>query len=226
MPATRITKTYPDIGQVSYYPRRQKNVRLSIRGSEIRVSYPKGFGLRRAEAFMASRKAWIMKNKIEQPELVDGCRIGRRHRLKLDGATLKPRVDGQTVKASGEDKDKLERLVKQVLKKEAVEILPPRVDAIVKRTGLCPAAVRIRYMKSQWGSCTSQKNVCLNSALIYLPDELIDYVIVHELCHLKFLDHSARFWQLVETHLPGSRRLKQELRPWRIGLTITKADKA
>ena len=220
MPASKIIKTYPDIGQVNYYPRRQKNVRLSIRGSEVRVSYPKGFGFKRAEAFMASRKAWIMRNKVEQPGLVDGCRVGRRYRLSLDNAVLKPHIDGQIIKAGDINSDKLEQLIKQVLKKEAVEILSPRVDAVVERTGLRPAMVRLRYMKSQWGSCTSQKNVCLNSALIYLPDELIDYVIVHELCHLKFLDHSYRFWRLVERHMPDYADHRQNLKGYRIGMVI------
>ena len=221
MPAAKITKTYPEIGQVGYYPRRQRNIRLSIRDTEIRVSYPGSLGFGRAEAFVLGRKAWIMKNKDGRGGLADGCRIGRGRRLELDGRTPKPFVDGPVVRADGRNRDELEKFVKRLLKEEAGVVLPPLVEAAVARTGLRPEAVGIRYMKSQWGSCTSRKKICLNSALVYLPEELVDYVIVHELCHLKFLDHSERFWRLVETHLPDRRRLQRQLRRRRIGLTVT-----
>ena len=108
------------------------------------------------------------------------------------------------------------------MQREAEDLLPARAEAAEQATGLRPRRLRIRYMKSQWGSCTSRGNVCLNSALVYLPNELIDYVIIHELCHLKYLNHSARFWQLVAKHAPDYQQLRRQLRPYRIGLVINR----
>ncbi len=72
--------------------------------------------------------------------------------------------------------------------------------------------VFIKNHKSRWGSCSEKGNLNFNYKLLYLPPEIVDYVIVHELCHLAEFNHSPRFWTLVERTIPEHRRLKRALR--------------
>ncbi len=71
---------------------------------------------------------------------------------------------------------------------------------------------RQRYMKSQWGSCSADGRICLNSHLLKVPEELVDYVVLHELCHIKHMDHSRRFHGLMDAHMPDWDRRRRALR--------------
>lgn len=86
---------------------------------------------------------------------------------------------------------------------EAIHILPEKVMTWEKKLGVQHTKLDFRDMKSKWGSCSSTGRICLNVQLVRLPDELIDYVIVHELCHLKVMNHGAAFHDLVNTTLGG-----------------------
>lgn len=77
-----------------------------------------------------------------------------------------------------------------------------RLEAFAPRIGRSPQRVSIREQKTRWGSCTGGGHISLNWKLITAPPEALDYVVIHELCHLLVLNHSPRFWQLVEAQMP------------------------
>lgn len=77
------------------------------------------------------------------------------------------------------------------------------------------ARVTVKNLSSRWGSCSKEKNLNFHYKLMFLPEELLDYVIVHELCHLKELNHSARFWTLVGQVIPDYKKRRQELRKYK-----------
>jgi hypothetical protein len=79
----------------------------------------------------------------------------------------------------------------------------PRTAALASLYGFAFQKASIRDQKTRWGSCSSKRNLNFNWRLIMAPPAVIDYIILHELCHLKHLNHSRRFWQLVEKHCPG-----------------------
>ena len=96
---------------------------------------------------------------------------------------------------------------------EAREYIPDRVRYYARRIGVTVGRITIRHQKTRWGSCSSNGNLNFNVMLMAVPAELLDYVVVHELCHRKEMNHSPRFWAWVESVLPDYRdrrcRLKE-----------------
>lgn len=97
--------------------------------------------------------------------------------------------------------------------KEYIEL---RVEHFCKLMELRYNKLSFRKMKSRWGSCSSRKNITLNSELTKLEKELIDYVVVHELAHLTHMNHSKEFHQLVEEFLPNSKTFRKKLKNIRL----------
>ena len=99
---------------------------------------------------------------------------------------------------------------------EAKRLLPARLRQLSGALDLSPSRVAIRAQKTVWGSCSSRGTISLNWRLVLLPGELVDYVLVHELCHLRHLDHSNQFWDLVAGAIPDypvCRRRLREIQP-------------
>jgi hypothetical protein len=102
--------------------------------------------------------------------------------------------------------------VYEVLRAFARKFLVKRANELAQETGLIPNQVRIKIQRSKWGSCSSKKNINLNWRLIFLDPSYIDYVIIHELCHLKHLNHGDLFWDLVETYCPNYKEIEKNLK--------------
>ena len=89
------------------------------------------------------------------------------------------------------------------LNNEAKNYIPARVKELSQKTGLSPNKIILKNTKSQWGSCSRSKNISLSYNLISASKAAIDYVIIHELCHLEHMNHSKDFWNLVTKHYPN-----------------------
>ncbi len=98
------------------------------------------------------------------------------------------------------------------LAEEACRQLPQRLGYWADRMGLRYGRVTIRNQKTRWGSCSTKKNINLNVMLMLCPQEVQDYVLVHELCHLREMNHSGRFWAEVERVLPEYRKARAWLK--------------
>jgi predicted metal-dependent hydrolase len=90
--------------------------------------------------------------------------------------------------------------------------LPVRLLELALMHGLPVARISVRSQKWRWGSCSRSGHICLNWRLVQLPEAVRDYVLIHELMHLKRMDHSPRFWRLVEQACPDYRTLRRRLR--------------
>lgn len=95
-------------------------------------------------------------------------------------------------------------------KEEFKRIIEKNVNELVQLTGLKPNKITIKQIKYAWGSCSSKKNITLNLELIKYSQEAIRYVILHELCHIKYMNHSKDFWNLVEKYMPNYKQVKKE----------------
>lgn len=83
---------------------------------------------------------------------------------------------------------------------------------LIKQTNLVPNKKRIRNIKYAWGSCSSNKNITINLKLVNKSEEEIKYVALHELCHLKYMNHSDKFWNLVEKYMPNYKEIRKQLK--------------
>jgi len=100
-----------------------------------------------------------------------------------------------------------------LLRKEACDYLPVRLNQLAVQFGFTYHRVRISQSRGRWGSCSSKKNINLSLYLMTLPLHLIDYVILHELCHTKEMNHGPSFWALLDEVTGGkARSLRAELR--------------
>ncbi|HEY2917656.1 MAG TPA: SprT family zinc-dependent metalloprotease [Candidatus Binatia bacterium] len=90
--------------------------------------------------------------------------------------------------------------------------LVPRLEELSKRTGLRYKRVLVKKQKTRWASCSRHKTISLNAKLLFLPSELVDYAIVHELCHLSEMNHSQDFWRLVRHHCTDFQKRDAQLR--------------
>ena len=111
-------------------------------------------------------------------------------------------------------------LVKAALKDYAFSFLREKADSLQGHCNVNYNVLKIKELKSKWGSCSSLRNINLNWQLIYLNEELVEYVIIHELMHLHELNHSKRFWKLVEKHFPEYPAAKKAIKAneWMIGI--------
>ncbi len=98
------------------------------------------------------------------------------------------------------------------LAEQALKVIPQRAAHYAPLAGVTYGRITIRNQKSKWGSCSAQGNLNFNCLLMEAPSEVLDYVVVHELCHRKFLNHSPAFWAEVARVLPGYREQERWLK--------------
>jgi predicted metal-dependent hydrolase len=107
----------------------------------------------------------------------------------------------------------LKGLIGKALRHEAHRILPQRLKALALQHGFKYNEIKITGAKTRWGSCSAHRNINLNLSLMLLPEQLIDYVLLHELCHTMEMNHSKRFWDLLNSVTENkARQLRKELK--------------
>lgn len=118
--------------------------------------------------------------------------------------------------------EKLMRSLKLWYKKAAKDILTARINVIADKIGLMPNEIKIGDSRGKWGSCNSKRIIVLNFRVLMLPPAIIDYVLVHELCHLKEMNHSKNFWNLVGQIYPSFEKAKKAIKEYGFLLNLYK----
>lgn len=222
---------FESIGQIKMQKRRNNRyIRLSVsHDGTVRLTMPVWTPYKFGEAFVRGKKRWLLKQlkNTKKAEFRDGDRIGRVHQLKiiksanehLDVRLLKTKIIVSLPKVLSTSDQKVQTGIKKAahraLKKEANQLLPLRVNQLSKSSGFKYNSLKVRHLKTRWGSCSSNKDLVLSYYLMQLPWELIDYVILHELVHTKIMSHGKVFWDELEKHVPNLKQKKLELKQYK-----------
>jgi predicted metal-dependent hydrolase len=193
----------PDREIARFLSEKQKWIRsVSERFRELRQKYP----------------PFVIRDGAEIPLLGDACRVRlersshRRISLRLVERNFILEVPETLADPeTPEVQEKLRHILRKHYQNMARKLLPKRAEFWARQTGLEPRKILLRAPKTRWGSCSPSGSISLNWKLICAKPATIDYVIVHELCHLRHLNHSRNFWNLVEAHCPAWREEKKWL---------------
>lgn len=224
--------------EYSYRYTQRKTLGITVHPDlRVTVAIPHGVSLGDAQAVVLRRAPWILRQQRELEQYLPNVPprryvggethryLGRQYRLKLKEAD-----DGREwVKMSGgyllvrtrakDDAARVQQLVDGWYRRQAERVFAERLAAILPRFApwsIPTPTVRIRRMKSRWGSCSTSGNITLNLKLMQVPKSEIDYVIVHELCHLVEYNHSKRFYQLLDRMLPDWQARRQKLNAYEV----------
>lgn len=203
---------------------RAQRLRLVVKPDLIELIVPPAMAEAEAMAFLRRHRAWAERKIAElrgrladrpppqayangasvpfrgrEVPLVVSEHTGRRARIDFDGRFHVAVPTGAPETSEERVRNALFVWVKAWLRAEAGG-LAERHGA---RFGLRPREIRVKRMTSRWGSCGPRHDVNLNWLLAFAPPSVLEYVVVHELCHIRHRDHSERFWDLVGAHLPG-----------------------
>ncbi len=187
----------------------------------LRVTVPRGGSRREAEVFVRRHEKWIARERGR-------VRVESAPSTWQDGSTIL--LAGESVRVAVEARDAGWRVVygeRVVLVRDPGDVRPaierdlrdlarvvllPRLTELAAEHSIRVGAVSIRNQRSRWGSCARNGNIALNFRLVQMPAPVRDYVLLHELMHIRQQNHSRRFWRLVEAVCPGFRDAERWLR--------------
>ena len=224
--------THPALGPIEIERvARARNIRISVRNGRVRVAYPWFSSRERALQFLEAKLDWALatlekqrataEQRLIRPpfrtrhhELVVLCDpncIRPSARITSDKVTVRHHPDSDIT--DSDVQQIINKGITEALRREAKEYIPQRVEEIARRIGLEYRSVSVRATRSKWGSCSSRNDLSMSVYLMLLPDHLIDFIIIHELCHTVHRNHSAAFHALVDHHVGGrEKELNRELK--------------
>ena len=207
--------------------------RLTVRvypGGRVEVTVPRGTGSRAVERFVAEHRRWIDARVLElrslkrarQPTLPEEVRLpalGQSwgvHYVKRLRPGWRAVNDGVLeIYGNPDNMDRARTSLRAWLTETARSALEPRLRSLAAERGYEVSGVQLRRQHTRWGSCSRAGSISLNVCLLFQTGAVVRYLMLHELCHTREMNHSPRFWRLLEAEEPAWRELDAELtRGW------------
>lgn len=207
--------------------------RLSVRvlpGARVEIVVPPGTRPRAIERFIASSRPWIDRKLAQYgpaepadlealPAVIRFTAHGGQWAVAYCEAPGAPRLsidDGRlTLRGEIARRGLVRHALQRFAMRQAHAVLVPWLDRIAAASGLAYGRAQIRRQRTRWGSCSRRGTISLNVCLLFQPESVVRYLLIHELAHTQHLNHSRRFWGLVERLEPDWRDLDAELsRGW------------
>ena len=222
------TIVHPEWGTVILKKnKRAKRLILRIKDDTVQVTLPTHVPYQTGLQLVNDKKAWIeerlAKNR-KQAQLNEPLELALRHKTlhiahHTDAGFKAEWQEGQVflylppeaTLAMPETKT----ILAEILRHEAKQYLPQRTRALAAQHGIPINKVTVKNVRTRWGSCSNRGNINLSLHLMLLPDAWIDYVITHELAHIKHPNHSPAFWAHLEALMPGAKAIDQALKGYR-----------
>ncbi|MDD2196926.1 MAG: SprT family zinc-dependent metalloprotease [Bacteroidales bacterium] len=224
------------IGVGDIYLKRNRKARklsISIKPSgEVRVTVPGLLPLSYAKTFVEAKQDWITSklnelSVLNQQRIISSGYKTREHELQFKATSasdIKVNFEEQYINVThpegiDTESEYLQNIAKEAIveayRKEAKAILPNRVSELAQKHNFKYNTLRIKNITSRWGSCSSVNNINLSLYLMKLPDELIDYIILHELAHTVHKNHGPNFWNLLDKLTGDAKMLSKRVKKYR-----------
>lgn len=217
---------------------RRRTIGLSVDDTGLRVTAPRWASIADIDAALLEKERWILRKLLEWRDhaqrrerlLVrweDGAELtllGRRIVMRLDPLSRGNELvdDILTLRLPGDaNGEAIGIAAKTWLQNHARGVFGERLAVYCPRLGVEPSRWRLSSARTRWGSCAADGSIRLNWRLVHFPLEIVDYVIVHELAHLKEMNHGPRFWATVESLLPHFETARQQLKDFPDDLTMS-----
>lgn len=212
------------------YSARRSTLTIKVTEGRVSVRAPDYVPVHEIENFLRAKQQWIAEKLAHQQKQLEARQRNWRsgESLPLLGETLYLKIeeasrgytrrDGDTlhvgVRTAPEESlaDRVQKQVQQWYKSEALTHFGERVAHWQKITGITASAYNVRTYKSRWGTCSHKRELTFNWKLMMAPWDVVDYVVVHELCHIVHFDHSPEYWRLVGRFTPDYKTHKAWLR--------------
>lgn len=222
---------------VEYRKRKTLSIRIDPTG-KVLVIAPKGLTQEGIKELLKSKSKWILGKLKEVEEIgykdvkkkfVDGeffMYLGKNYPLEieLNEGIRKPEIeifqDKIYVRISNNDVDFLKNAMEKWYRQKCFIMINQRVGYFKEFVKKEPNNIRVKEQKKRWGSCTSKGDILFNWRCIMAPLDIIDYIVVHEMCHLIHMNHSNVFWDLVESILPDYKERRNWLKKYGIFLNM------
>jgi predicted metal-dependent hydrolase len=217
----------PELTEIPYTVRRSsraRRIRVNVHAhSGVEVVLPSRAAEREAASAISELRPWI-ERRLAEAQATMAAVAGRGETLPyLDGILRLVSEPGRSrahrqgdrlLVPAADARPAIERFYRRAARAE----IAPRLDAAAARAGLSYTGLDIRAQRTRWASCSSKGRMSFNWRLLMAPERVLEYVVWHEVCHLQVLDHSPRFWALLERYWPDWR----EDRDWltRHGATL------
>ena len=214
----RSVKAGGEIIQYELMQTVRASVELRVLPDGLRLFAPRSYPLRQADQFVRDRADWIRQararldayrsREAERFPMTAGMAVsveGRQLTLRLErAASRSAHFEDDVVLLRGPDlsPDAVREQLREALIDRAKARIMDRLDHYMPLIGRRPGRVTIREQRTKWGSCSGQGNLNFNWKLIMAPPEALDYVVIHELCHLYEFNHSPKFWECVARYQP------------------------
>lgn len=215
---------------------RSKSASIRVEDGAVSIVVPKGLSDECIQSVLIGKERLILQ-KIEKQrlaisptdkEFISGegiSYLGRNYRLKLTVGAFKPAklVEGQllvTIPKGQDEAHKIRNAIIRWYKRQADSKLKAKVKRYAPLVGVSAGVVNVKSFKSRWGSCTVNGELEFNWRIMMAPNRIVDYVVVHELCHLIHHNHSPEFWSEVERVIPDFKADKQWLKDNAVQLMI------
>lgn len=209
----------------------RKTLAVCISDGEIIVKAPNRMSIAHIESFLAEKALWIAKKVREYnaktaalAPVTNGTSALYHGMLLLivPTTTAKACINGNVLylPVKYDTQEKRDRAISNLYKKLAQSELADKLYRISASTRLSYSGFSLTNARTQWGNCDGKCSIRLNWRLVMLDDEIVTYVIVHELCHTAYHDHSAQFWALVQKFLPNYKAIKKRLKNFSVLTTM------
>lgn len=208
---------------------RKRTIALQVKNNKLIIKTPRSVSKKTLVDLIKRKQHWINQRAIlnfeeqnlKNREFIDNDKfyfrgdeyrlsliLGRKEAVKIEGGLLVVSyVDDKSI-----GRENIKRLLEDWYLKESIKILKARTEELAQQMRVQPYGITVKNYKSKWGSCTANNKISYNWRIIMAPDCIVDYLIIHELCHIIEHNHSKNFWNYVGTYCEDFQKKRKWLR--------------